>query len=455
MNSFIEHMDNITTTENGGKAYKSTLNKCLDFFYLAGNLGSDIEDRKDAYNKAYMENSETATLILLWSRGIKSGAGIKNLFREVLGNKVDLLVALIKDGEASWKDFFYLFEVALKKKDDSRYDYTRVIKNELEVKTDRLFFKWFPRSGRVWQYIYKTYGAKNLRKMLVKNTDVVETKMSSNSWNEIAYETIPSRAMNLYGKNAFHKHDAERFSIFLNNKTAKINSSCLFPHEVIKTFRYEKIELAQKQWDNLPDYIGKNISFLPIIDVSGSMTTSYNGVAPIDVATSLGIYLSERNKSVFKDRVILFSDDTKWLSLSGNLENRVKEIDRYSMATNTNLELVFKSILNACIDAKVSQKDLPSHLLIITDGQFDQMCNGNDVTVFKKYQKDFKAHGYKLPKVVFWNVAGYNNFPTTDKERDVLLFSGYTPNSLVNLLKGATPLEGMLNAIEKFRKYIN
>ena len=64
-----------------------------------------------------------------------------------------------------------------------------------------------------------------------KQIKVVECLMSSNKWNEINYSAVPSRAMMIY-RNAFMRHDSERFSTFVNRAVAGqevIHSSALYP----------------------------------------------------------------------------------------------------------------------------------------------------------------------------------------------------------------------------------
>jgi hypothetical protein len=79
-----------------------------------------------------------------------------------------------------------------------------------------LFCKWFPRKGKVFELVRKELKItpKELRKILVENTKVVEQKMSAKEWDKIEYEKVPGKAFNLY-KNAFEKHDNSRFLDFV------------------------------------------------------------------------------------------------------------------------------------------------------------------------------------------------------------------------------------------------
>jgi hypothetical protein len=97
---------------------------------------------------------------------------------------------------------------------------------------------------------------------------------------------------------------------------------------------------------------------------------------------------------------------------------------------NTDIENVFKLILNSAIKHNLTQSDMPSMLYIISDMQFDDCCYNSDESVFEHYQKEFEKVGYKLPTVVFWNVAGenYKNVPITINNSGAIVCSGYSPS---------------------------
>ena len=82
------------------------------------------------------------------------------------------------------------------------------------------------------------------------------------------------------------------------------------------------------------------------------------------------------------------------------------------------------------LDRKVSQ---PFHHLfgtsvyIISDMEFDQCVQSADITNFEYAKKRIETQGYKLPKLVFWNVCSRNRQqPVTMNEKDVVLLSGFT-----------------------------
>ena len=59
---------------------------------------------------------------------------------------------------------------------------------------------------------------------------------------------------------------------------------------------------------------------MPLVDVSGSMYASVGNtnLTALTVATSLGIYIAERNKGDFKDLFLTFSRDPQMVKLNGD-----------------------------------------------------------------------------------------------------------------------------------------
>ena len=79
---------NVTTTENGAKAYKSTLNECVDLFGKIGACRNDISQAKKLFAYAFKEDPETATRILFWVRDIRGGSGEREVFRNLFKDLV-------------------------------------------------------------------------------------------------------------------------------------------------------------------------------------------------------------------------------------------------------------------------------------------------------------------------------------------------------------------------------
>ena len=139
--------------------------------------------------------------------------------------------------------------------------------------------------------------------------------MSAKQREEILYEHVPSKALAKYQK-AFERHDEYRFNKFINQTPELVKSTTLFPADIFKEYKQGKNDnVIEAQRKNLPDYIQSDKTFLPMIDVSGSMTwadySNETGITPIMNSVALGLYLAERNKSIFKDAFMSFSSEPK------------------------------------------------------------------------------------------------------------------------------------------------
>ncbi|MDR0822854.1 MAG: DUF2828 family protein, partial [Endomicrobium sp.] len=206
---------------------------------------------------------------------------------------------------------------------------------------------------------------------------------------------------------------------------------------------------ADAQWANLPDYLD-GTSILPIVDVSGSMTEPSN-LRPLDIAVSLGIYLSERNKSAFKDLFLTFSGSPAFQLLKGTISQRIDQLSKSEWEMNTDIVKAFKKILDLAAQYKVSKKDMPKILLILSDMQFDQ-CAKYDDSAMQSIERQYKKAGYPLPKIVFWNLSDRGgNIPVAFNKEGIALVSGFSPSIMKAILsdnKNFNPKSIMLEAID-------
>ena len=448
-----------TYTYNGALTNSTSHNACLDLFFLAGACRNENEQNIIAkLSSAYVENKVKCLKIIFWAGDIRQGAGERRFFKLALNwlndnYKDDLNLYLQYIPEYSRWDV--LFDIAHKNEYVLLY-----ICNEM--RKNGLLCKWLPRKkqyNNLAKKIQKTLGinAKQYRKMIVENTNVVENKMCKKQWNEIEYAHVPSVAMNKYNK-AWYRNDAIRFQQYLEdvkNNKKKINASAIFPHDIIKQcfkslwgWGSSSLNDAQiTQWNNLPNYLeGKENSIIPVCDVSGSM----HGL-PIAISVGLGLYISERNKGVFKDAFITFSAKPKMQYLKGNINERIQQLVRSDWDMNTNFVRVFELILQKALDNNLTQNDIPKTILAISDMEFDSASSGT--TNYEHIKSLFEQNGYKLPNIVFWNVNGrVGNIPITMKNKNVALISGASPSVIKAVLSDdINPFKIMDNIIESER----
>lgn len=84
MSSLFQAANNYTQTTNGATAFKSTTNACLDYFFHAPALRANPSQAMLKFNEAYSENPEIALRILQWLRDVRGGAGVRQLFLDVV-----------------------------------------------------------------------------------------------------------------------------------------------------------------------------------------------------------------------------------------------------------------------------------------------------------------------------------------------------------------------------------
>jgi hypothetical protein len=448
-------------TENGMLTNSTTMNECVNLFFTIGAMrGQDKSRLLSMFSKSFNESPITAMKILFWSRDVREGAGERQIFKDIIEflaqthpNELRKNIHLISE-YGRWDDIFSLFGTELEK------DVLDLIVVGLE-KGDGLCSKWIPRKGVVFNKIRKRMKTtpKELRQLLVRLSNTVEQKMCAKEWQNIEYSKVPSLAMSRYTK-VFTNRDQVGFSSYLQSLkegTTKVNASTLYPYDVIKNLQYGNQGLANEQWKALPNYMGgSSEKILPVVDVSGSMQSLIGGkgsVSCMDVSISLGMYISERNEGMFKDHFITFSSKPELQKLVGNLKERLLQLQNASWGMNTNLEAVFTLILNKALESKVSESEMPTKILIMSDMEFDE-AQGGSFTAQEMIREKYNESGYKMPDIIYWNIQSRNsNFPVKFDEKGTALISGLSPSILKSILSGEnmSPVKIMEETLNKVR----
>ena len=174
----------------------------------------------------------------------------------------------------------------------------------------------------------------------------------------------------------------------------------------------------------------------------------------MSVALSLGLYFAENNTGIYKNHFIEFSRKAQLIEIKGEtFVDRLRYVASFNEVANTNIEAVFDLILKSAVENNVPQEELPAKLIIISDMEFDCCVDNAKVSNFKNAKAKFEANGYKLPEIVFWNVASRNRQqPVTKNEQGVVLVSGCTPRLFSMVESGnMNPYAFMLEVIENER----
>ncbi|AFN37532.1 hypothetical protein pp2_299 [Vibrio phage phi-pp2] len=471
MSAFMNAMTtNDSRTANGAVTHSTSGNECLNLFFgIAAMRGND--QSKTLFGRAFAENPELATRILLWSRDVRGGAGergtFRTLFTKLCNEQPDVARAVMsKIPELGrFDDLISAFGTSLEK------DAITLWSNAIVNDKNGLAAKWFPRenskNGHVFKRTIKSLGvtAKQWRKILALLSDTVEQKMCAQEWDAIDFGKLPSVASARY-QQAFGRNASARYTSYiesLQKGEAKINAGALFPYDVVKSVSHGNASVANEQWKALPNYMeGSDERIIPVVDVSGSMSTPINagtdrsGVTCKQVAMSLGIYVAERNEGIFKDQFISFSSDPHFHQLRGSsLKERLDNMNRSGEDMSTNIGKCFNVLLERAKRANLSQEEMPTKLLIMSDMEFDQANTGGgwygrgERANFDAIKAMYARAGYEMPQLVFWNIRGrLGNVPVKAGEAGTALVSGCSPSILTSLLGGELePVKIMLKTV--------
>jgi len=443
-------------TENGMATNSTSLNACVDLFFNIGAMrGQDKQRLIATFSKAFNEDPKRAMKLLFWARDVRGGAGERQVFKDILvylAENHDLVLRLnlkLIPEYGRWDDLLVLTGTYLEKQAFT------LISNAI-INENGLCAKWMPRKGPIAEKLRKFTGMspKQYRKSLVGLTNVVETKMCAGDWNSIDFGKLPSvasaRYQKAFGKNAYESYSAYIASLVKGE--AKINAGAVYPYDVTKSLNYGNSSVANEQWKALPNYMeGANDMILPVVDVSGSMSCPAGGsksVTCMDVAISLGLYISERNVGPFKDAFITFSSKPQLQVLSGSLSDRYTQMSNSDWGMSTDLEATFKLILDQATKHKLSQDKMPNKILILSDMEFNAaVSSGGYSTRFKggkwnpaaqqMIEQMYADAGYKVPQIVYWNIQSRNGgVPVAFDTQGTALVSGFSPAIMTSLLGG-------------------
>lgn len=475
MNSMLRALkeaDNYTLTENGATSYKSTLSAVYDMFALCGSYRNrSEEDCILMFKNALEEDANLAIKCLFYLGDVREGQGERRYFRVCFNWLANNYPSIARKNIEfipyfkRWDDVIYscvdtpVWENALS-------FIKKQLILDLDCKTPSLLAKWLPSENassattkELGNAIRNYLGLTHKQYRVILSTlrsriNVLEKLMSENKWDQIKFDSIPSKAGLKY-KNAFAKHDVDkRYEEFAKSKTTKVNADTLYPYEIVQkaiVASYEKRKtndperlMIEKYWNNKKDYFcGNPSSILAVIDTSGSMTwSSKNNVRPIDVAISLGIYCAERAGGPFKDHYISFSSRPQLIKIEGiDFTDKVERIYKTNLCENTDITATFDMLLEVVDRKDVDESDIPQTIVIISDMEIDQNSNwwyeDQSLTEMEKIRKKWKAYGYKLPNLVYWNVCARNNL-ILDKGEGISFVSGCSPVIFESVITGKT-----------------
>lgn len=478
MEKLHQVLDNrIAYTENGASGYETSKSALVDLNFSVASLRQASEQEIiNRFIRAYYEDKILAVKWLFFARDVRGGLGERRLFRVILRHLSvgePRLVAALVDIMAEYGRYDDLLCLLGTPSEDRAMDYiaqqlSKDMMGMAQGKPISLCAKWMPGNNTSSSYARSTAAllqrhmkltAREYRRMLSSlraYLKVTEVYMSANEWDKIDYEHVPSRA-NLVYQNAFLRRDEDRRREYLSavhDKGVTMHAGTLMPHEIVAKYSErcgwrlgvgeENITL-EALWKNLKDTVQGAENILCVVDGSGSMLCQIGGsnaskMTALHVSNALGIYFSERMNGAYQNKFITFSSRPQYVDLSGcrTLREKLELAFSYDDCTNTDIEATFELILRTAVEQKLAQQELPEAVLIISDMEFDAAVRGGvRGTLFEKIQGRFALYGYKMPRLVFWNVNSRTNvIPVRENELGVALVSGFSVNVCHMVLSG-------------------
>ena len=456
-NTFTSATRNITTTENGHAATRSTGTAVLDLYSQIGALrGMNFDTRVKALVDAAVAESRLLTAkTIFYGRDARGGTGERQLFRDIIKYCATNYPGVIKPNiylipkYGRWDDLYALVNTPLE-----QYA-AAVIRAQLyndmdairENRPVSLLCKWLKscntsseesRALGRWTAKMLDLSEREYRKLLSTlraHINIVETQMSENQWADIDYEHIPSRAGLIY-REAFNRHDHDRYITYLEdvrNGKAKMNASMNTPQDIIHALianRGEN-ETLEAMWKNLPDYVNTDENIMVMADVSGSMYGR-----PIEVSIGLAMYFAQHNKGAFHNLFMTFESEPSFVSLKDeySLRENYRVVNDAPWGGSTNLNKACEAMLAFAVNNKVPDEDMPKRLIIISDMEIDTATSGWRGMPFsgalhpEELREMYGRYGYTMPQIIYWNVdARDNHFQATATSKGVMLASGSSP----------------------------
>lgn len=472
----IEGMLKKSTIENskGGEYYSTSYDSNLDLF--SGVMRYTDEDKIiRIFKNAFKENKDLAVANLLYFLDIREGKGERKVFKilfNTLCNLDEKYAEIVLNSIMDLGRCDYILEAFCTPLEKKAIDLINFqLSKDLISDTPSLLAKWLPSVSTHNKVKIKSveiakklgYTISGYRKMLSKireKIDIVERKMSLNEWDKIDFEKVPTKAMLKY-RNAFNKHCEEKYQKYLDSVNlgkAKVNTKGLFCYDIINkvsgSYRPSQSErnLFNAMWEQQKDiFKDNNSNVLVMADTSGSMTWMDEAIGS---SIGLAIYTAERNHGIFKDYYMTFSSKPLLQKVQGiDIYDKVKNME--CIVDNTDIDEAFKLLLNTCVENNIKQEDIPTHLIIVSDMEFDRGVYSENGTNFEGWKKAFEEKGYTLPQIIFWNLGAGDGFPVTKFDNNVCMISGFSTSVLQNLLNSdvlsnLTPLNTMLDSLKKY-----
>ncbi|KAK6443674.1 hypothetical protein LTR95_000501 [Oleoguttula sp. CCFEE 5521] len=310
---------------------------------------------------------------------------------------------------------------------------------------------------------YQSKTLSSLRKFL----SVVERDITAGTFDNIAYNKVPSLAMKTYTP-LFIRKDTDHFSSYLEDVASgktHISGAVLLPANLIHAVSRQPVFVGKKstvealiadkqnelqakaldaQWNALVQRMrdsGTLASSIAVADVSGSMGSPVfpDTTTPMDSAIALSLLVAEITAPPFGGVFITFDQNPQILRVGGpsdkrTLAEKAAYISSAPWGMNTDFVAVFeKLLLPLAVEKKLTRDEMVKQVFVFSDMHFDSADCGLDAasysyrpgygygyvsgapssttrttwkSSFERIKTLYNDAGYDLPRLIFWNLAG-------------------------------------------------
>jgi len=329
---------------------------------------------------------------------------------------------------------------------------------------------------------------RKLLSFLNKKLDTIQIKQCAKEWKDIDFNKVTSKTIHLQSSALFNLNEhgnqrtiyndriecANQFKEYVKDlkcqkhlKNTGKKTTTLFAGDYVKkafellkktrnTKQYE-MDFLNTQWKNYVSQFSffehededehgngnknstnsTNSILLPIVDVSSNDEL---------LCHSIGLACFIAEKSV--KRIMTFGGFSNWINLEEceTFVDKIRKIQESIVPSqknvNSNLYEGVDKLVETMIENNHDNEILRNTtLVLLSDMQVEDDTNNPDPTtgIYDVIQEKFTtAKGYKPPHIIFWNVKKTNGFPTTPKQYNVSMLSGYNPIVLKTYFKKTT-----------------
>lgn len=448
---------------NGITFFKPNTDPIVDLFYKI-RRDSNYSDISKLANESWEVSPLLTLKIIAYTRDCRGGKGERQCGRNLLKwlahkspeNMIQNIQFLIVEC-GRYDDLIALLDTPCE-----QYMF-EFVSNQLEKDLDdmnhnrsiSLLAKWIPSERKSIDNSTKFYKKlvkhmkitpRTLRKKYLSPLraylKIVEIFMCSNKWNQIEFDNVPSRAMQIYSKNAFEKHIPEKFIEYKSNKRS-VTKLCtaLYPHEIIKYYNQDPA-FAETQWKQIIQ-ICNDYSTIKSAIVLPDIKSNINDLSTL-ISTTVGLFISELSNNEFKNMILTFENNPQFYHLQGDtLHERHVSIKNAPREETTNICSALELILNSALDNNLSAEQMPKRLIIISDMQLQEDDN--------RWILNYKRAGYAVPHITLWNInEQIDDVPIIKEQNGILLIKGFNVDILRSVITGnnvPTPYETVLNTV--------